>query len=102
MDIVKNATEEKANCHDCQKEISIRGEEIQDGGVMLEYDNQGEKITIFKCQECFNQSQELKNYQPCEVYSRIVGYLRPVKQWNRGKQEEYRTRETFKVEKDAC
>ncbi len=33
----------------------------------------------------------------CEVYSRIVGYLRPLKQWNRGKQEEFRMRKTFKV-----
>jgi len=32
---------------------------------------------------------------PCEIYSRVVGYLRPVKQWNKGKQEEYRTREVF-------
>jgi hypothetical protein len=22
--------------------------------------------------------------QPCEVYSRVVGYLRPVRQWNKG------------------
>jgi len=35
--------------------------------------------------------------QTCEVYSRIVGYLRPVQQWNKGKQEEFRGRETFKV-----
>ncbi|HXK40100.1 MAG TPA: anaerobic ribonucleoside-triphosphate reductase, partial [Candidatus Paceibacterota bacterium] len=28
----------------------------------------------------------------CEVYSRIVGYLRPVEQWNNGKQEEYKLR----------
>jgi anaerobic ribonucleoside-triphosphate reductase len=33
----------------------------------------------------------------CEVYSRIVGYLRPLKQWNKGKQEEFRMRKTFKV-----
>jgi len=32
-----------------------------------------------------------------EVYSRVVGYLRPVKQWNNGKQAEYRIRKTFKV-----
>ena len=32
-----------------------------------------------------------------EVYSRVVGYLRPVKQWNNGKQAEYRMRKTFKV-----
>ena len=32
-----------------------------------------------------------------EVYSRVVGYLRPVKQWNNGKQAEYRMRKNFKV-----
>jgi ribonucleoside-triphosphate reductase (formate) len=32
-----------------------------------------------------------------EVYSRVVGYLRPVKQWNNGKQAEFRMRKTFKV-----
>ena len=32
-----------------------------------------------------------------EVYARVVGYLRPVKQWNNGKQEEFRRRKTFKV-----
>jgi len=31
----------------------------------------------------------------CEVYSRIVGYLRPVDQWNDGKQAEFRIRKTF-------
>jgi ribonucleoside-triphosphate reductase (formate) len=32
-----------------------------------------------------------------EVYSRIVGYLRPVKQWNNGKKEEFNMRKTCKV-----
>ena len=35
--------------------------------------------------------------QPCEVYSRIVGYLRPVQQWNEGKQEEFKERKEFKM-----
>jgi len=35
--------------------------------------------------------------QPCEVYTRIVGYLRPVSQWNLGKQQEFKERETFKI-----
>jgi len=35
--------------------------------------------------------------QPCEVYSRIVGYLRPVSQWNFGKQQEFRERKEFKI-----
>ena len=33
--------------------------------------------------------------QATEVYSRIVGYLRPIKQWNDGKQAEYRNRRPF-------
>jgi ribonucleoside-triphosphate reductase len=32
---------------------------------------------------------------PCEIYSRVVGYLRPVKQWNKGKQEEYNLRRVY-------
>jgi ribonucleoside-triphosphate reductase len=31
------------------------------------------------------------------VYSRVVGYLRPVQQWNEGKQAEYSRRRVFKV-----
>jgi anaerobic ribonucleoside-triphosphate reductase len=31
----------------------------------------------------------------CEVYSRVVGYLRPVDQWNDGKQAEFAMRRTF-------
>jgi anaerobic ribonucleoside-triphosphate reductase len=31
----------------------------------------------------------------CEVYSRIVGYLRPVSQWNTAKQAEFKVRETY-------
>ncbi len=34
-----------------------------------------------------------------EVYSRVVGYLRPVKQWNEGKVEEFKARKTFKLAK---
>jgi anaerobic ribonucleoside-triphosphate reductase len=30
-----------------------------------------------------------------EVYSRIVGYLRPVVQWNKGKKEEFKMRKTY-------
>ena len=33
--------------------------------------------------------------QKCEVYSRVVGYLSPVSEWNKGKKEEFKQRETF-------
>ena len=32
-----------------------------------------------------------------EIYSRVVGYLRPVKQWNKGKQAEFGLRQTYDV-----
>jgi ribonucleoside-triphosphate reductase (formate) len=31
----------------------------------------------------------------CEIYSRVVGYIRPVEQWNEGKQAEYKDRKLF-------
>jgi ribonucleoside-triphosphate reductase (formate) len=34
----------------------------------------------------------------CEVYSRIVGYLRPINQWNDGKRTEFDMRKKFMVE----
>jgi len=36
-----------------------------------------------------------------EVYSRVVGYYRPVQNWHSGKQEEYRQRRTYAVERGA-
>ena len=37
--------------------------------------------------------------QRAEVYSRVVGYLRPVSQWNEGKKAEFKDRQTFKTKK---
>ena len=33
----------------------------------------------------------------CEVYSRVVGYLRPVQNWNKGKKEEFAMRKNMKM-----
>jgi len=35
--------------------------------------------------------------QEAEVYTRVVGYYRPVKQWNKGKQVEYSLRNLFQI-----
>ena len=35
--------------------------------------------------------------EKCEVYSRVTGYFRPVACWNKGKQQEFKDRKTFKV-----
>jgi len=42
------------------------------------------------------QKQELqKKRTRCEIYSRVVGYLRPINQWNEGKQVEFEDRKTY-------
>lgn len=43
----------------------------------------------FNCPKCTIE-------QPCEVYSRIVGYHRPVQQFNLGKQQEFKERKEYK------
>lgn len=41
--------------------------------------------------------------QKTEVYSRVVGYIRPVEQWNKGKQAEFKDRQAFVVSvKPGC
>ena len=35
---------------------------------------------------------------PCEVYSRIVGYLRPLQSWSKHKQLEFSERKTYVIE----
>lgn len=42
-----------------------------------------------------------ENKVPCEVYSRIVGYLRPVQNWNLGKKEEFKDRKVFEVKPET-
>jgi len=39
---------------------------------------------------------------PVEVYSRVVGYFRPVNQWNKGKKEEYSERKTYMFDSFEC
>ena len=42
----------------------------------------------FTCPECGAE---------CEVYSRVVGYIRPVTQWNKGKKREFKDRKEFVI-----
>jgi len=36
---------------------------------------------------------------PCEIYSRVVGYFRPVQNWNAGKREEFKDRLEYDQQK---
>jgi len=42
----------------------------------------------FNCPYCGNE---------CEVYSRVVGYYRPLQNWNEGKREEFSDRKEFVI-----
>jgi ribonucleoside-triphosphate reductase len=44
----------------------------------------------FRCPVCGRE---------CEVYTRVVGYFRPVQNWNAGKQEEFKQRRVFDLKK---
>jgi ribonucleoside-triphosphate reductase len=39
-----------------------------------------------------------KKRTKCEIYSRVCGYLRPVNQWNSGKQQEFKERKNYKID----
>lgn len=40
--------------------------------------------------------------QPCEVWTRVMGYLRPVSEFNKGKKSEFYSRVCFVEEKCGC
>jgi hypothetical protein len=88
----------KGKCHDCGSDVSLLTKLSEDGtlsvqGGALWYTNQ----VYAKCEDCFTKDPVLKNWQSCEVYSRVVGYMRPVEQWNKGKKSEWAMRKPFKV-----
>ena len=102
----KDRIEYKGKCHDCGKDVTVcifRNKET--GAITIEggavYDPlvgaPPTKRIFLKCDSCFMDDLVLRNYQDCEVYSRVVGYLRPIQQYNKGKQEEFKMRKLFKI-----
>jgi anaerobic ribonucleoside-triphosphate reductase len=85
----KNET--KLYCWDCQKELQ-EGEEVMTYNTTLHPER-----TYYKCKPCHQKDSILKNFQPCEVYSRVCGYIRPVEQWNKGKKNEFKDRKVYEV-----
>lgn len=77
---------EKYICHDCGKELS-KGEEF------VRY----EGVSAIKCKECFEAEPALRNFQACDVYSRVVGFHTPIRRWNDAKAEEWKDRKTYEV-----
>ena len=44
-----------------------------------------------------NSENTEKRQVPCEVFSRIVGYIRPLQNWHQGKQQEFKERKPFRI-----
>ena len=53
------------------------------------------------CPKCGKQLVDVCSVPGCkehvEVYSRIVGYMRPISQWNEGKVQEFRDRAEYDI-----
>lgn len=89
-------------CHDCGVDTSVVARVSDDGQVTVTggavYQPWEKQIFFIKCDKCLQADPVLRNYQPTLVYSRVVGYLTPIDQWNKGKRAEFYKRETFNVE----
>jgi len=97
--------EYEGKCHDCGKDVKVRifrddkGAIVIEGGAVynLIIDALGSKRLFFKCDNCFVKDRTLRNWRQIETYSRVVGYIRPIQQWNKGKIEEFKQRKEFVV-----
>ena len=96
----------RGECHDCGVPVEVlcgideNGKIVISGGAIY-----NPKVGIppveqrfFKCDKCFKKKRTLTDFVICEVFSRVVGYIRPVTQWNKGKIEEFKQRKEFVVE----
>lgn len=93
----------KGKCIDCGKETTIAVLRTDDSQILIEggavfnppesygYDSK----TVCKCDACF--IIDPKVHQRTEVYTRVVGYLRPMNQMNPGKLSEVNQRVMFNI-----
>lgn len=74
--------------------MEIEGYRIEghDGHHVAVHESKTTGIPHIVCHTC---KQSLKKLVKCEVYSRVVGYLRPVDGWNKGKREEFKDRKVY-------
>jgi hypothetical protein len=96
----------KGSCHTCGEPVCVdmdmdpQGKVTITGGAIYKAQigqTSADQSFFMKCDACYKRDPVLRQYQPCEVYSRVIGYLRPVSEWNDGKQAEYKLRKTFKM-----
>jgi hypothetical protein len=90
-------------CHDCGAAVCVRVTketdgylfEAQKGAAQYAPTIEDDTCLFYKCQKCYEEEPILKKWRPTEVYTRVVGYYRPVSKFNKGKQEEYKHRKNY-------
>lgn len=88
---------EEQICWDCKKKITgIKIDEENKKVTGAKFYDTGKEIFV-KCLSCYSADPVLRNFQESLVFSRVVGYLAPVNQYNRGKVAEYSQRKVFRT-----
>lgn len=50
---------------------------------------------VFKCLDCYERDKNFGSI--CDVYSRVVGFMRPISYWNDAKKEEFKMRKVYNM-----
>ena len=94
-----NKIEFKGDCHNCKKPVIIKANLAEDGKVTV---SGGalylpEAGIFCKCDKCYEEDPILHDFQPCEIFSRCVGFLTPTNRWNKGKKAEWENRKEYSL-----
>jgi len=85
-------------CQKCKKEVNVvvfkKDWEVEGNGGVIK----GEADTPeFKCYECLDKDGGKISPTRTEIFSRVVGYLRPISGYNPGKKAEFKSRTNYKI-----
>ncbi len=83
-------------CQDCQEPVSVvifasdRDNPEGNGGMIVGHDDL--EPPMFKCSKCLDRDGNMISFTRPEIFTRVCGYLRPVKGFNPGKKAEWKDR----------
>ena len=87
-------------CQKCGEEVRLvifqKGYEVEGNGGVIR-GNDETTGPEFKCSKCLEEDGGKISPTRCEVFSRVCGYLRPVKAYNPGKKAEFKMRKNYKL-----
>jgi len=93
----------EGECMDCRSSVIVTATQDDEdtiivGGAVFQppADWHSQTEYLMKCDGCYEKSPVFN--PKTEIYSRIVGYLRPVENWHVSKKAEWKSRKTFAVE----